>query len=160
MVEKYFNGERLQCGIGIAMALISISVGVYFLLQLKKPFTTGMSYPFLIIPGFLLMICIAVIIRSSKDIVRVNQMVQRDKPKIKTEELPRMETVMRNFKIIKRAEMAVVVVGLLLYVFLPAGTFWRGVGLGLTIQASMMLFFDLVAESRGKVYLGFLQKLV
>jgi hypothetical protein len=158
MIEKYFNGEKIQCSIGILLALISISSATYFLLQIKKPLTTGMSYPFIIIPTLLLTICIAVIIRSPKDIVRVNQMMQSDKEKIKTDELPRMQTVMKNFRVIKTVEIAIAVFSIFLFLFMPTESVWRGVGLGLLMQALMMLAFDIVAESRGKEYFEYLQK--
>jgi hypothetical protein len=35
----------------------------------------------------------------------------------------------------------------------------KGLGLGLAIQASFMLLLDYFAESRGKVYLDYLQSL-
>ena len=34
--------------------------------------------------------------------------------------------------------------------------FWRGVGLGLALQAGLMLLLDLFAEARGSTYLDWL----
>ena len=158
-VSKYFNGEKFQCTIGIALALLSIAIALYFLFQVKRPFYTGISYPFMVIPVLLLMICVGVVIRSPKDIGRVNAMIQTDKTKVKTEELPRMETVMRNFRVIKWTEISFIVAGFLLFFLMPSGSLWKGVGVGLAIQAAMVLVFDIVAESRGKVYLEFLNNL-
>jgi hypothetical protein len=39
-------------------------------------------------------------------------------------------------------------------------TIWKGIGLGLFIQASFMLLLDFFAENRGKTYLEFLYTLI
>jgi hypothetical protein len=70
-----------------------------------------------------------------------------------------MEKVIRNFRIIKWGEICVFAIGLGLFLFSATGTLWKGVGLGLIIQATMMYGFDFFAESRGKVYWEFLQSL-
>jgi len=39
-------------------------------------------------------------------------------------------------------------------------TFWRGIGLGLFIQASIVLSLDFFAERRGHIYIVYLQELI
>jgi hypothetical protein len=46
-----------------------------------------------------------------------------------------------------------------MFLYFEPNTLWKGVGLGLAIQASFMLLLDFFAESRGKTYLEFLQQL-
>jgi hypothetical protein len=38
--------------------------------------------------------------------------------------------------------------------------FWRGIGLGLFIQSSIVLCLDFFAERRGHIYIVYLQELV
>jgi hypothetical protein len=52
-----------------------------------------------------------------------------------------------------------VVMGIALFLYFQPMTLWKGIGLGLAIQSSFMLFLDYFAESRGKVYLDYLQTL-
>jgi hypothetical protein len=66
-----------------------------------------------------------------------------------------MEVVMKNFLIYRYVEIALLLVGVLL-LFTTKG-FWQGVGIGLFIQASLMLSLDYFAEQRGKVYVEVLK---
>ncbi len=60
------------------------------------------------------------------DIERVNKIVQTDKPKIETEEIPSMKTAMKNFVLYRWIEICLIVVGVILYFLLPIATFWKG----------------------------------
>jgi hypothetical protein len=101
----------------------------------------------------------SVYFRSPKDIARVNQIMQTETAKIQTEEIPRMETVMKNFVLYRWIEIALIVIGIVLFLYFQPMTLWKGVGLGLAIQSSFMLLLDYFAESRGKVYMDYLQDL-
>jgi hypothetical protein len=158
-VIKYFNGEVLQCTIGIVISIASIGASLFFLFKIKTDFYKGMAYVFILISGLLLIICIGVVLRTSKDVERVSGFVQHESIKISTHEIPRMNTVMQNFKIIKIVEACLIIIGLCLLFLSPSGTLWKGIGLGLLIQATMMLTFDIVAANRGKVYLESLHKI-
>ncbi len=75
-IEKYFNAEKYE-------SLLFISVGVLQII-------VGTSLYF----------------RSSKDIASVNKNVQTENSKIQTEEIPRMDAVMKNFVWYKWIEIA------------------------------------------------------
>ena len=66
---------------------------------------------------------------------------------------------MKNFVLYRRIEIALIIYGIILYFYFQPQTFWKGIVLGLSIQISFMLFLDYYAESRGEVYLMFLQSL-
>jgi hypothetical protein len=66
---------------------------------------------------------------------------------------------MKNFVLYRRIEIALIISGIILYFYFQPKTFWKGIGLGLSVQSSFMLLLDYFAESRGKVYLMFLQSL-
>ena len=86
-------------------------------------------------------------------------MMQSDKSKISKEEIPRMQKVMKSFKLFKWIEIFLTVIGFSLFLFFPQNPLLRGIGLGLFIQAILMLAFDFFAENRGKSYLEFLQSI-
>jgi hypothetical protein len=98
-------------------------------------------------------------IRSPKDIIRVNQIVATEKAKIQTEEIPRMEVVMKNFDLYRWIEIALLLVGILMFFYFQPNTFLKGIGLGLATQSAFMLLLDFFAESRGKSYLEYLQSM-
>jgi hypothetical protein len=153
-IQSYFSGERLQCSIGIAISLISIALATYFW-NSGTPLFKGIAYPFFPISILLLIICVGVVWRTPKDVARVSQYAVSEPAKLKTEELKRMEQVMQNFKTIKRVEVVLFGVGLLL-LFFGGNPLLKGIGLGLLVQASVMFLFDTFAEKRGQVYWEYL----
>ncbi|MFM7852982.1 MAG: hypothetical protein ACKO96_13970 [Flammeovirgaceae bacterium] len=158
-ITKYFNAEKNESVLFILVGFVAIVFAIYFFTKGKQPFYTGMAYPLFCVAFIQLTVGGTVYLRSPKDILRVSQLVQTDKPKIQTEEIPRMKTVMKNFAVYKWVEIALIFVGIVLFFYFPPMTSWKGAGLGLFIQASFMLLLDFFAESRGKIYLDYLQTL-
>lgn len=157
-IEQYFAGEKLQCSIGVIVAIISIAISVYFL-TLQKPLLSGISYSFLPIATLLLVICIGIIYRTPADIQRVNSFHTTQPQKMQSDELPRMQKVMSNFQVIKKVEIVFFCVGLLLaFIFWKNGLV-KGIGIGLMIQSSILFVFDYFAEARGSIYFEFLKSL-
>ena len=116
-----------------------------------------MAVPLVAIALIQITVGTSVYFRSPKDILRVNQIVQIEKSKIQQEEIPRMEIVMKNFMIYRWIEILLLIVGFVLAFTFPTQTFWKGIGLA--IQAGFMLLLDYFAESRGAVYLDYLNQL-
>lgn len=158
-IEKYFNAEKAESLLFILVGIAAIAVAVYFVLKLKQPFHNGMAVPLVAIALIQITVGTSVYFRSPKDILRVNQIVQIEKSRIQQEEIPRMEIVMKNFIIYRWIEILLLMVGLVLAFTFPTQTFWKGIGLGLAIQAGFMLLLDYFAESRGAVYLDYLNQL-
>lgn len=158
-VEKYFNAEKYESLLFVLVGLVAIAVAIYFLVKLKQPYFSGIAYPLIAVALIQIVVGGSVYVRSPKDIVRVNQIIQTDKVKIQSEEIPRMDVVMKNFVLYRWIEIALMLIGILMFFYFQPMTVWRGVGLGLSIQAGFMLLLDFFAESRGKIYLEFLKNL-
>lgn len=158
-VSKYFSAEKGESILFITVGLLSLILSIYFLIKLKQPLFSGLSYSFITIAFVELAIGISIYFRSPKDMIRVNQFIQTEIIKIRSEEIPRMETVLNNFVIYRWIEIGFVLVGIAMFLYFQPTTLWRGVGLGLSIQASLLLLLDFIAESRGKIYLEHLQNL-
>lgn len=156
-ILKYFNGEKAQCSIGLVFALLFILISAYFLWQ-QQPFLKGVAYVALAVSLLLGGVCAGVVWRTPKDIARVGTFYQTVPEKLRTEELPRMEKVMSSFAVIKKAEIALVLAGVLLFFFFGKNDLIRGVGIGLVAMGSLGFLFDHLAEARGEVYLDFLKK--
>lgn len=157
-IEKYFNGERLQSTAGIVIAVVCIAISIYFLF-LQKNLPRGVSYSFLPLSVLLLVICVGIVIRTPKDIERVTTFYKTEPSKLQTDELPRMQRVMRNFTVIKKVEICFFIAGLLLAAFFWKNDLVKGIALGLMIQGVILYLFDHFAEARGKVYFEFLESL-
>ena len=71
-------------------------------------------------------------------------------------DIPRDLIRVNNFVLYRWIEIVLIIAGLGFFIVFRPGTFYRGVGTGLFIQSFLMLMFDLIAESRGKIYLDYL----
>jgi hypothetical protein len=155
-IEKYFNAEKHESILFVLVGMVAISFAPYFFIKLKQPFYSGMAYPLIAIALIQIVVGSSVYFRSPKDIKRVTEIVQIDKPKIQTEEIPRMEVVMKNFVIYRWVEIALLSVGFVLFLYFQPNELLKGLGLGLFIQSGFMLLLDFFAERRGKIYLEYL----
>jgi uncharacterized protein (DUF983 family) len=158
-VVKYFNGEKAESYIFILIGVIALAMALYFIFALKSPFWKGVAIPFIIVALLEFIVGYTIVTRSQKDITRVETFIQKEQQSIKKLEIPRMEKVMSNFVIFRYAEIALIILGMALMYSSMNDTFWRGIGLGLFIQASIVLCLDFFAERRGHIYLEYLNQL-
>jgi multidrug transporter EmrE-like cation transporter len=159
-ITKYFNAEKNESILFILVGIISIILSIYILAKVKQPFYNGMAYPLITIALIQLIVGGSVYLRSPKDIIRLENILQVEKSKIQTEEIPRMQAVMKNFALYKWLEISLIVVGIIMFFYFQPTSILRGIGLGLFIQAGFMLLLDFFAESRGRIYLEYLQTLI
>jgi hypothetical protein len=157
-VTTYFTGEKIQCTIGAIFAVIFIGVSVFFLFQ-QKPMLKGIAYVAIPLSILLLGICTGVIAKSDKDLERVSTMLKETPASIQTEELPRMEKVMKSFGVIKKVELAIFLIGLALAIVFWRNDLIKGVGIGMVIMGAALYAFDYIAEYRGEPYVEFLKAL-
>ncbi|MFN7325612.1 MAG: hypothetical protein ACK5SQ_03430 [Chitinophagales bacterium] len=155
-IVKYFTGEKAESYLFLFMGIVALTLAVGFLLGLKTAFWKGVAIPFLIVATLELVVGYTIVRRSPKDIVRVENYYKSDPAKITDQEIPRMEKVMSNFVLFRYLEITLIVLGIFLMYSTQKDTFLRGIGLGLFIQASIVLSLDFFAERRGKVYMDYL----
>jgi len=159
-IQLYFKAERAESLVFIAIGIIAFAAGLYFLFSFKKPFYTGIAWPLIIIAVIQIFVGGAVFIRSPKDIARVEIMCSTNYHALATQEIPRMETVMKNFVVYRFIEIALAAVGIILILTPFLGNMSQGIGTGLFIQSLLMLAADYFAMKRGQQYLDWLQELV
>jgi len=157
-VVKYFNDEKAESYIFILIGVIAFAMALYFLFGLKTTFWKGIAIPFFIVACLEVIVGYTIVTRSTKDIVRVETYIQKEPSNIKTLEIPRMEKVLSNFVIYRYVEIALIIFGIALMYSSMNDTIWRGIGLGLFIQASIVLSLDFFAERRGHIYLEYLNQ--
>jgi hypothetical protein len=159
-IIKYFNGEKSESYVFIIIGLFAFALALYFIFVLKSFFWKGVAIPFLIVALLEFIVGYTIVNRSSKDIVRVETFIKNQTQNIKTDEIPRMDKVLSNFVIYRYVEIALIVLGIVLMYSSMNDTFWRGIGLGLFIQASIVLSLDFFAERRGHIYMEYLKEIV
>jgi membrane-bound ClpP family serine protease len=158
-IEDYFNGEKAEAFVFVAIGFIAILLGAYFWFGKQTDFYKGAAIALALIAAIQITVGGIIVFRSPKDIVRVQQIVKSEPNRITSEELPRMELVMKNFITYRYVELALMALGLILFFISSAASFWKGLGIALFIQAALMSAFDHVAEARGKKYIAKLQSI-
>lgn len=159
-ITRYFTAEKSESILFMLTGVLAIILAVFFLIKVKQPFYNGMAYAFILIALIQIAVGGSIFMRSPKDIIRVTNILQNDKTLIQTEEIPRMKVVMKNFILYRWIEIALVLVGIFLFLRSSPETVLKGIGLGLIIQAGIMLMLDYFAEDRGKKYIEFLSTLL
>ncbi|WP_300978494.1 hypothetical protein [Flavobacterium sp.] len=157
-IEQYFNGEKFQCSVGIIISIFFIALS-FFLFKMNTAVYKGMACTFVTLSTFLIIICIGVVVRSPKDIIRVNQYLKAEREKIETVEIPRMEKVINNFKVIKIVEIILVLFGLVFLLIFSKNDLFKGIAIAIILQGLVLFTFDFFAEKRAKPYYQYLKTL-
>jgi hypothetical protein len=159
-VVKYFNGEKAESYIFIVIGVLAFAMALYFIFGLKTSFWKGVATPFMVVALLEFVVGYTIVARSQKDIERVETYIQRAPQSIKIIEIPRMEKVLSNFVIYRYVEIVLIILGIVLMYSSMNDTFWRGIGLGIFMQASIVLSLDFFAERRGHAYIIHLQEMI
>lgn len=155
-ISTYFNAERAESLLFITVGAIALAVSAWCLLMTRKPFFNGMAITLSVVAALQLIVGVTVWQRSPEDTARVQQMAQSTPERIRSEEVPRMQVVMRNFRIYLGVEVALLILSLLVLVSAPAGGWLRGAAVGLALQAVFTAALDVAATRRGDAYLTWL----
>jgi hypothetical protein len=154
-IKNYFTQEKIESIFFIFIGMISISFALINWFVIKYSLYKGLAYPLFVIGLIQLGVGITIYNRSPNDILRVENLFKMETQKIQTEEIPRMEKVIENFLLYKWIEIAFIIIGVILFIYCKnsSAVFWKGIGLGLIIQATIMFSLDIIAEKRATTYL-------
>lgn len=156
-IVKYFNGEKAESYLFIILGIIALAMALYFFLILKTSFWKGVALPFFTVALLEVVVGYTIVTRSPNDKARVENYVKFEPQQISGVEIPRMEKVMHNFVVYRYVEIFLILSGMAMMYSTTTDTFWRGLGLGLFIKASIVLSLDFFAERRGHVYVEYLK---
>ena len=155
-VSSYFDAERAESLLFIGIGALALAACVYVVSARRSAFFKGMALSLAIVALIQLVVGITVFVRSPQDDARVHAALRADRAHIAEVEVPRMKVVVRNFVLYRWIELALLLLGAVLVARAARGSAVRGAGLGLALQAALMLALDLFAERRAEAYLGFL----
>jgi uncharacterized membrane protein HdeD (DUF308 family) len=155
-IEKYFIAEKQESWVFMILGLLAIVVALFFIFYYKSSFAKGLAIPLILVGIAHIVVGYTVFSKSDKQRTDNVYCYDLDQAKLKNNEVPRMEEVMKNFFIYRWSEIGLAIVGLLLILFFrtnPDKALWYGLGVGLTIEALASLILDFFAEKRGWEYL-------
>jgi len=114
----------------------------------------GMAWPLIAVGLIQLVVGGTVAFRTDAQVAALTAQLASSPSAFQLAEVPRMEVVMRNFALYKGIEIALLLVGVALTYAFRQKELVYGIGVGLVMQASLMLVLDLFAERRGDEYLA------
>lgn len=158
-IKTYFTAEKNESLLFMLMGITALAFSAYSLVKWSEPYYKGLAMPLILIGIIQMVVGGSVYFRTDKQIADLEKIYQTNTTDFKTQETPRMETVMKNFSLYKNIEIAFVLFGVLLIVFARSRDFWLGIGVGMLLQGAIMLTLDIFAERRGTAYINEIQKL-
>ena len=154
-IEKYFIAEKNESLLFIIIGIAAIVLAIIFFFFIKTNWHKGAAIPFFIVGIMHLVAGYTVYQRSDADRRQNVYAYDMNTAALKTKEIPRMETVNKNFVIYRYTEIFLLLAGIFLFVYFrndSTKAFWIGLGVALAIEAAISLGADYFAESRAKVY--------
>ena len=151
-IEKYFNAEKAESLLFIGIGVAAVIAALVCMLWFRTAFSKGAAIPLALVGLLLGVVGYTVYARSDADRIRNVYAYDMNPAELRTTEIPRMQTVMRNFVVYRYAEIALAVVGFLLLLWFRNRAdmqLWAGLGTGLLIMALLALTADYLAEHRG-----------
>ena len=155
-ISNYFNAERAESLLFIAVGAIALAASAWCLFVVRKPFFTGLAVTVSIVAVLQLVVGVTVYLRTPSDVARVQQMAREAPARLQSEEVPRMQLVMRNFKLYLSVEVLLLIASIAVLALATQAAVWRGAATGLAIQAVFTIVLDLAATRRGAAYLEWL----
>ena len=154
-IEKYFMAEKQAGLLVLVIGVIAVLIGLIFFLVLKTNLFKGAAIPLLVLGALECFVGYSIYKRSDADRISNVYAYDMNPQQLRTEELPRMETVNKNFVIYKGVEVGLAVLGIILMILYRGQaerSFWVGFGLTLVIQGVLLFGMETIATQRAKDY--------
>ena len=151
-ILKYFSAEKNESLVFAIIGILAMIIAFYGMFSIRTAFFRGLFFPLVIVALIQVTVGASVYLRTPKDIERVTAQLNNEPEKLESEEMPRMSEVNKNFVIYRYVEIALALIGILICLSFKRGSFWFGMGVGLTIQSLIMLGADYFAEKRALEY--------
>jgi hypothetical protein len=152
---RYFQGEKHGGVVCAAMGLVALALALSVWRAGSELRT--MALPLGLIALAQLGIGVGLTLRTPAQVAALTARFGAEPDAARATELARMRRVNSAFKIIEIAEVAVIAASLLLILALRGRPAVQGVAMGLLLQASALLVFDLYAEKRAHAYTAWLE---
>ena len=161
-IEKYFIAEKQASLLFLIIGIVAIIIAIILVLVYKNNFWRGAAIPLITIGLIQIIVGFTIYKRSDADRVRVVYAYDLNPNDLRAKELPRIQTVNKNFIVYKWIEIALILIGTILIIKFKStavyennwigNAFWYGLGIALTLQSLLVLSSDYFAEKRALNY--------
>lgn len=159
LLQAYFAAEKAESLVFMGFGWLALVLAALVLWRVRDPLFRGIALPVLVVGAIQVAVGWTIHARTDAQLEALAAQLAADPAAFKADELARMAKVQTGFAIYKSIEALFIVAGLGLALWRGARRFWRGVGLGMLLQGSLMLPADLIAEDRAAAYVGGLEAL-
>lgn len=150
-MARYFAGERVESALFLLCAVAAGALSAW-LFAVGSPYR-AMAWPLLLIGLVQFVVGATIFLRTPGQAARLADRLRSSPSAYKAEETARLRRVQRGFVLYKRIEIGLLAVGLAFASIEGYGRTLYAVGMGLMLEAGLMLALSLVAERRGQRYL-------
>jgi hypothetical protein len=154
-IEQYFSAEKQGSLFFLSVGIVAVIVAIILFFVLKTPFYKGAAIPMIIVGLIAGGIGFTIYKRSDDDRIRNVYAYDLNPDDLKQKEYPRMQKVMKSFKVIIIAEVVFLVAAIFLFFYFRTNItqqVWSGIGAGLFIMTVAALLLDVSAQSRAATY--------
>lgn len=152
-----FAVEKQESVLFVAAGAVAL-LAAAMLLRGGGPYR-AMAWPLLAVGIIQLAVGGSVFVRTDRQVAVLEARLAADPGAYRAEERARMERVMAAFRLYKAVEIALLATGVALVLAFPRREGLYAAGIGLVLQAALMLVLDLFAEKRGRDYLDAVARL-
>jgi len=156
-LTEYFTAEKNGGYLLVAIAIVGFGLAAY--LWFNRSAFMAMAWPLVVIGALALVVGLGVGLRTPSQVATLEKGLRETRSETVKAEIVRMERVNKSFRIIKIVEIVLIVAGILAVLALPVPGPWSAVGLGILLEATVLLVFDTFAHHRAIVYVNWLQSL-
>ena len=150
-MDTYFQAEQAESVLFAVFGVLAIGVSAYLLWRYGDLMSKGLAIPLMLVGLIQLTVGTTVYVRTPSQVAALKTQYAQDQSAFRAGEIPRMKTVMDNFSTYKIIEVAFILIGLALTLFV-SHPFWLGIGMGMLVQGALMLPADITAMQRGAIY--------
>lgn len=154
-IAAYFEAERFGALLFLLAGALAIALAL--LLLRRRGNLRGMALPLITVALVQLGVGFAVWQRSPAQAAASMQQWQETPAAFQRVESARMRTVIADLQHYRSLELGLLALGMAIVVLLRDRAFWFAFGLGLVLQAALLLALDHVAQARARTYFEALQ---
>jgi len=150
-ITEYFGAEKIHALLLMLVGMVALALAAW-MVKHHKPLR-GMAVP--LVAAALIQLAVGSIVYARSDLhsSQLQQRVRQDPAEFKRAEMPRMKTVITNFALYRQIEIALLALGMAIVVLLRNREYGFAFGLGLVLQAGILLAQDYFAVARAERYL-------
>ncbi len=152
-MRSYFDQEKTAALVGMGGALVAGGTGAYLVTQ--GDMSKGIGYSLIGIGAIGLAVGGGVYLRTDSQLEKLEKQLENTPADYKRFEGVRMDRVITQFTILKFAEVSIFAGGVATTVIgvTQKADLTTGIGIGLAIDAVLLLLFDYFADARAQVYM-------